>query len=103
MSVAAATLRAEVERAIATVLDPCSIAMGRPMDLVTMGLINDIEVGDDGHVTVHLLLTDPMCFVQGDIARAIQEAVAPVPGVDECVVRLDTADLWTPDRIGAAR
>jgi metal-sulfur cluster biosynthetic enzyme len=98
MTTATAPTRAEVERAIAQVLDPCSIAMGRPLDLVAMGLVNDVAV-DDGHVTVRLLLTDPMCFVQGDIIRAVQEVVAPLPGVTGCRVVLDTSDLWTPERI----
>jgi metal-sulfur cluster biosynthetic enzyme len=101
MTPAAAVTRSNVEQAIGAVLDPCSIAMGRPMDLVTMGLINDVEI-DDGHVTVRLLLTDPMCFVQGDIARAIEEVVRPLAGVRDCTVRLDTADIWTPDRIRTA-
>ena len=97
MSTAGVT-RESVEAAISAVLDPCSIAMRRPMSLVTMGLIEEIAI-DGGDVRVSLVLTDPMCFVQADLVRAVDEAVRAVDGVDTVNVRIDRDVLWTPDRI----
>jgi metal-sulfur cluster biosynthetic enzyme len=103
MSVDAVTGRAEVvrdevERVLAQVLDPCSVTMGRPLDLVSMGLVESITVCD-GRVGVSLVLTDPMCFVQAEILRAVEEAVVAVSGVRECEATIDGDVLWMPDRM----
>jgi metal-sulfur cluster biosynthetic enzyme len=98
MTVGTGVTRGEVENAIATVIDPCSIAMGRPLTLVEMGLVEGIEI-EGGSVTVKLVLTDPMCFLQADLFRAVEDAVSDLPGVDECVVEVDGDVLWTPDRM----
>jgi len=95
-----AALRAEVEQSIGQVMDPCSLAMGRPLDLVAMGLVERIDVVA-GRVTVRLILTDPNCFLQTEIVRAVDEAVREVPGVAACDVSLSGEVLWTPDRITA--
>ena len=86
---------------ISTVTDPCSVAMGRPMDLVTMGLIDDITVS--GHtVTVRLVLTDPMCYYLPSLEIAIRDALTAAAGEGQPVeldLQLDGETLWTPDRI----
>jgi metal-sulfur cluster biosynthetic enzyme len=33
---------------LATISDPCSLAAGRPVDIVSMGLVEDIRI-DHGH------------------------------------------------------
>lgn len=90
-------------QSISTVTDPCSVAMGRPMDLVTMGLIDDITVS--GHtVTVRLVLTDPMCYYLPSLEIAIRDALSAAAGDGEPVeldLQLDGETLWTPDRIAA--
>lgn len=101
MSAQDAAIREEVQRALSTVLDPCSVAMGRPLDLVTMGLISDV-VADGGRVKVKVLLTDPTCFAQAEIIKAVDEAVLGVRGVDDSTVEFDGDQLWTADRIGPA-
>jgi metal-sulfur cluster biosynthetic enzyme len=93
-----ATASAVVE-ALATVQDPCSVAMQSPMNLVRMGLVEAVEVVD-GAVRIELLLTDPMCFFFKDILESVQDAVRPVAGVHTVDVRLSHTELWTKDRIG---
>lgn len=91
-----------VREALSTVMDPCSLAMGRPMDLVTMGLIDDISVTGDV-VKVRLVLTDPMCFYLRGMETAMQDAITSASGGDSVrlELELDGATLWTPERISA--
>ncbi|MGW4335733.1 metal-sulfur cluster assembly factor [Rhodococcus koreensis] len=96
-----ATLLEEVTQSIGKVHDPCSIAMGRPLDLVSMGIVEGIDV-TEGRVAVRLVLTDPMCFVQADILKAVDEAVRLVSGVKDCKVSIDGNILWTSERISSS-
>jgi metal-sulfur cluster biosynthetic enzyme len=80
------------------VKDPCSIGVGSPIDIVSMGLIEKIDVDDDGVVTVHLVLTQPTCWFFGDMRKHIVDALADVPDVH--TVRVEVfEELWSPDRM----
>jgi metal-sulfur cluster biosynthetic enzyme len=81
------------------VKDPCSIGVGSPIDIVSMGLIEKLEVSDDGVVTVHLVLTQPTCWFFGDMRKHIVDALADVADVQS--VRVEVfEELWSPDRMG---
>jgi metal-sulfur cluster biosynthetic enzyme len=86
-----------VNEALSGVLDPCSIAMGRPTDIATMGLVERVEVAGD-RVEVELLLTDPSCVHFASLRRYVSDAVGEVEGVAEVDVSVCTDQLWTPDR-----
>jgi metal-sulfur cluster biosynthetic enzyme len=88
---------AAVNKALAGVLDPCSIAMGRPTDIATMGLVERVEIAGD-RVEVELLLTDPSCVHFGSLRRYVVDAVGEVEGVAEVEVSVCTDRLWTPER-----
>jgi metal-sulfur cluster biosynthetic enzyme len=85
--------------ALRQVLDPCSIGMGSPIDIVDMGLVDDVEVTDDGRVRVVLLLTDFSCPHYMGLRDHIVDALADLSGVTAVDVELATHALWTPDRI----
>jgi metal-sulfur cluster biosynthetic enzyme len=93
--------RTAVVEALGTVLDPCSIAMRRPTDIVSMGLVESVEI-DGGRVGVVLLLTDPSCVHFIGMRSYITDALADVEGVEETEVTMSTTQIWTPDRIGGA-
>ncbi len=86
----------EVRQALRAVIDP---DVG--IDIVEMGLIEDIAVGD-GRVAVDVIMTTPIC-PQGEAIRDEAESVlrraAPAAAV---TVRLLTEPMWTPDRLGPA-
>jgi metal-sulfur cluster biosynthetic enzyme len=82
---------------IRQVADPCSIATGRPVDLVGMGLVQYVEMAD-GRAAVGLRLTSPACFQIGLMASAIQECLRGQLGI-EADVHVDPTDVWSPDYI----
>jgi metal-sulfur cluster biosynthetic enzyme len=86
-----------VRRALTDVLDPCSLGVGRPTNIVSMGLVDAIEVRGD-QVTIRLLLTDPSCFFYRDLARHIDDAVSVLPEVGAVRVELVQDKLWEPGR-----
>ena len=88
--------------ALRTVVDPCSIATGVPINLIEMGLLKNVEISG-GEVEVRLRLTSPMCWQAGQIVEAVEEAVGRVAGVERVVCSLDPAPWeWTPDLMSAS-
>lgn len=90
-------IRARLHR----VVEPCSIAMRRPVNIVQMGLIDDIQLdGDVAQIT--LCLTDTACVHFGGMQRGIADALADLPGVARVEVIQATDKLWDPDRYDEA-
>ena len=74
-------------------------AFGTRLDIVEMGLVDDVEQVD-GTVWVRLLLTDPMCMYQFEMRAQIIEALTGLPGVDSVEVAPVAGKLWWPERRG---
>lgn len=91
-----------VRDAIATVIDPCSIAAKVPLNVFELGLVRDWTVAVDGHVSVTVSPTAPSCILIGSIVRGIEERVAAVPGVTTVDVEIDGGTVWSPDLMTAA-
>jgi metal-sulfur cluster biosynthetic enzyme len=87
------TLLASVKRALEQVIDPCSAAHGRPLNVWEMGLVRDLEV-EDGVVTLHLYLTSPVCTMLGKFYEMAEDALLPTPGVERVVVVPDSGLDW---------
>ena len=85
-----------IERAIERVIDPCSIAIGRPQNLIEMGLLDELACDEAGRVTVALVLTDPACFFFRDIARFVTDAILEVSGVTAVDVEIVRDKMWMP-------
>ena len=68
------------------------------IDLVTLGLVYDIQVQED-HVKAIISLTSPMCPVAGEIVDQARLAIAKVDGVEKAEVELTFDPPWTPERI----
>jgi len=83
----------DVRNALKKVKDP-----ELKLDLVTLGLVYDIQVvGTEAKVVMSL--TSPMCPVAGEIVDQARLAVAKVEGVEKAEVQLTFDPPWTPDRI----
>ncbi|RYB93018.1 MRP family ATP-binding protein [Nocardioides oleivorans] len=66
----------QVMDALATVNDP---EIKRP--ITELGMVDSVEVADDGSVAVHVLLTVAGCPLKDTINRDVTAAVTKVPGV----------------------
>lgn len=68
------------------------------LDLVTLGLVYDIEIQDTRAKAI-ISLTSPMCPVAGEIVDQARLAIAKVDGVEKAEVQLTFDPPWTPERI----
>jgi metal-sulfur cluster biosynthetic enzyme len=69
-------LRAAIIQKMSTVIDPET-----GVDVVSMRLIEDLTVEEDGHVAYKFRPSSFFCPIAVPLADAIQHAVAEVPGV----------------------
>lgn len=69
------------------------------LNIIDIGLIYDVEVGQSGGVHVKMTLTSPGCpsgaEIMGDTKRVVEE----MEGVTSCEVELVWEPYWTPERM----
>ena len=80
--------------ALKTVYDP-----EIPADIYEIGLIYKIDIAGDRAVTVDMTLTTPNCPAAQDLPKAVENAVASVPGVGEVKVNVVWDPPWDPSRM----
>ncbi len=87
--------RNELENAIVaqieTIFDP-----EIPVNINELGLIYAVRTGDDGHVSVDMTLTSPMCPEAESLPPEVQRKVSSVPGVMTCSVNVTWEPPWSP-------
>jgi metal-sulfur cluster biosynthetic enzyme len=79
--------------ALATVIDP---EIG--LDLVTLGLVYDVEAIEKA-VRVTFTLTTPGCPMEDILIQGVVNAVSAVPGVDAVLPNLVWEPRWNPGMI----
>jgi metal-sulfur cluster biosynthetic enzyme len=87
--------------ALATVYDTCSLFNGTRLDIVEMGLVDDV-VQEGDTVRVRLLLTDPMCLYLFEMRSQIIDVLSQLPGVETVEVEPVAGKLWSPERMAPA-
>lgn len=92
------SMQAAIIDQLSKIQDPCSIAAGVPIDIVSMGLIGRIEEAQ-GHVTISLVLTEPACWFSQSLSKMAEQAALKVEGVSTAKALLDDEVIWTPDRM----
>jgi ATP-binding protein involved in chromosome partitioning len=83
--------RDEVLAVLGTVVDP---ELGA--DIVTLGMVPAVTVGDDGVVTVTIKLTIGGCPMRADIKREVEGRLAVHPGVTD--VRITWGEMTADER-----
>lgn len=96
------SLDAQVRRALAAVHDPCSVAAGRPLSLIDMGLVREWRLAD-GTLHVTFAVTFAGCTLAPRFVAAAAAELAKLPGVDRVETRVDTEFAWTPELMTAPR
>ena len=91
-------VEARVREALTEVLDPCSCFTDEPVNIVDLGLVENVTV-ESGTAEVELLLTSPGCTYLPYIERDVDETVCCVEGIDEVVVQQITDQIWTRQRM----
>lgn len=94
---ATSPLRERVEAALRTVFDP-----EIPVNIYDLGLIYDIEAGDDGAVVVTMTLTAPNCPAAGALPGEVEDKVQAVEGVTAVRVSLVWDPPWDRSRMSEA-
>jgi metal-sulfur cluster biosynthetic enzyme len=84
----------DVMEALEGVIDP---ELG--LDFVTLGLIYEVRIDDDGGVDVVYSLTSPGCPIGPQVAAQVVELVGELDGVTEVRPQLVFSPPWTPERL----
>lgn len=87
-----------VENALREVLDPCSCFTDEPVDIVELGLVEEVTVESEC-VSVDLLLTSPGCTYYPYIKQDIEARLTELDGVSAVEVDEVTGKVWTRDRM----
>jgi len=84
----------DVRRMLAGVIDP-----ELHVSIVDLGMVDDVSVTPDGHVTVKVALTTAGCPLRGQIKSEVQSKVRGLPGVS--AVEVEYGEM-TPEQKTAA-
>ncbi|MBE2246173.1 MAG: SUF system Fe-S cluster assembly protein [Candidatus Competibacteraceae bacterium] len=82
----------EIISAIKNVYDP-----EIPVDIYELGLIYDVEVGEEGKVHIVMTLTTPNCPAAEDIPMQVEQEVKNVEGVTEVKVQITFDPPWNKE------
>lgn len=90
-------LREEVIAAICECYDP-----EIPVNIYDLGLIYEVNVGDEGKVDLVMTLTSPHCPVAEILPGQVKSRVELVDGVNEVDLELTWEPAWTPGNMSEA-
>ena len=88
------TTRLLIYEALRNVYDP---ELG--VNVVDLGLIYDVDVNEEGHLTITMTLTTPGCPMHESIGEGVGVALQDVPGVTSGEIRLVWDPPWDPSRM----
>jgi metal-sulfur cluster biosynthetic enzyme len=88
------TTRLLIYEALHNVYDP---ELG--VNVVDLGLVYDVDVNEEGHVTITMTLTTPGCPMHESIGEGVGVALQGVPGVTSGEIRLVWDPPWDPSRM----
>lgn len=87
-------LEEKIVSVLKTVYDP-----EIPVDIYELGLVYNIDVKEDGTVTIDMTLTAPNCPAADFILEDVKQKVEGIEGVKSAVVNLVFEPEWTKERM----
>jgi FeS assembly SUF system protein len=90
-------IESEVFEQIRTVFDP-----EIPVNIYELGLIYDVDVDDDGKVSIQMTLTSPACPAAQSLPGEVETKTRAVPGVTDVDLQIVWEPAWTMDRMSEA-
>ena len=91
----------QVLEVLQTCYDPC--CKERSVSVVELGLIQGVEVAENGHdVRIELLLTSGWCPFSTHLLQMIDQNVRGIEGVGEVDTEIVWTTVWTPERMTAS-
>ncbi len=88
------TTRSLIHEALRNVYDP---ELG--VNVVDLGLIYDVNVNEEGHVTITMTLTTPGCPMHESLGEGVRVALQDIPGITSGEIRLVWDPPWDPSRM----
>ena len=91
----------QVLEVLQTCYDPCCKERG--VSVVELGLIQDVQVAENGHdVRVELLLTSGWCPFSTHLLQMMDQHLHAIDGVGEVDIEIVWNTVWTPERMSAS-
>lgn len=91
--------RSQVLARLDEIVDPCSAAIGHPIGLVGMGMIDGVEIAG-ADVSVMVLPTFPTCLFRGVFEEQIEERLKTLPWCERVTVTFASAERdWDERRM----
>lgn len=87
-------LKDSIYNALELVVDP---EIG--IDIVNLGLVYDLEMDENGKLTVTMTLTSMGCPLAGTIVEQVKSALADIPEIKETEVNIVWSPPWSKDRM----
>jgi len=83
-----------VSEALRNVYDP---ELG--VNVIDLGLVYNVDVDEDGHLTIDMTLTTPGCPMHESLAEGVGAALQGIEGITDGEVRLIWDPPWDPSRM----
>jgi FeS assembly SUF system protein len=68
-----------------------------PVDVFELGLIYEVNIDPDGHVSIDMTLTSPNCPVAETMPKEVEDKVAAIEGVASAKVNIVFDPPWDKD------
>lgn len=68
-----------------------------PVDIYELGLIYEVKIDAEQHVTIEMTLTSPNCPVAESLPKDVEDKVAAIEGVKSAVVHIVFDPAWDKD------
>jgi len=90
----AAPFEEKVREALKNIYDP-----EIPMNIVDLGLLYDMRLGDDGSLKIRMTMTSPGCPSIEELVREVEAAARAASGVARVEVEVVWEPPWSPERM----